>query len=263
MRKWFPLAAASVVCLAAVAVPVAALQDEKKKIKDNAKMEKELSDLQAQRAKLDSRIRELRRSMGRNDEDRVIRLRDGDLNPEVRIEIKKAMEEAHKATRDVLKNMPEIREKIRAEIKAEGGKDLTPEQHKQIEKALESAHIAVEESLKNLPDIGGIIDKELRILKDKDGNFTVKEGKMSPEERERFRKSMEEMGSKMREKMKDFKVSVPRFREFNSDRGEGNSALRKEMEDLRREMQRLRDEIRTKQGDKNKPDTDTDSFDIL
>ncbi len=258
MRNWFPLAAVCVAGLGALAIPVAALQDAKQKNKDNAKMEKELSDLQAQRAKLDARIRDLRRNMGRSDEDSVIRFRDGDLNPEVRLEIKKAMEEAHKATRDVLKNMPEIREKIRAEIKAEGGKDLTPEQHKQIEKALESAHIAVEESLKNLPDIGGIIDKEMRIFKDKDGNFNFKDGKMSPEEREKFRKSMEDMGAKMRERMKDLKVNVPRIRELNADRGEGNSELRREMQELRREMQRLREEVQSKQGDRKKPEMELD-----
>src|SRR5205085_11063452 len=39
-------------CLATVAVPVAALQDEKNRDRDRAKMERELSDLQSQRAKL-------------------------------------------------------------------------------------------------------------------------------------------------------------------------------------------------------------------
>ena len=262
MRKWIPLAAASAACLAAVAVPVAALQDDKNKEKDKAKMEKELGDLQSQRAKLDSRIRDIRRNLGRNDDERVIRLKDGDLKPEVRIEIKKAMEEAHKATRDVLKNMPELREKIRAEIKAEHGKDLTPEQHEQIEKAIEGAHKAVEESLKNLPDIAGIVDKELHIFADKDGRIIRKDGKMSPEEREKFRKSMEDMGVRMRERMKDLKdlkIDVPRFREFGG--GEGNSELRKEMQELRREMDRLREEMRSKQGDRKKPDSDT--FEIL
>ena len=44
MRKWIPLAAASAVCLVAVAVPVAALQDEKNRERDRAKMEKELNE---------------------------------------------------------------------------------------------------------------------------------------------------------------------------------------------------------------------------
>src|ERR1051326_6884223 len=246
MRKWIPMAAASAACLAAVAVPVAALQDEKNKERDRAKMEKELSDLQAQRSKLDAKIRDVRRHLGRSDEDRVIRFKDGDLNPEVRLEVKKEMEDAPKATRDFLKNMPELREKIRAEIKAEHGKDLTPEQRIEVERAIEGAHKAVEESLKNLPDIAGIVDKELHIFADKDGKIIRKEGKMSPEERERFRKSMEDMGARMREKMKDLKVTVPRIREF--DGNEGNSELRREMQELRREMDRLREEIRNQQG---------------
>ena len=66
------------------------------------------------------------------------------------------------------------------------------------------------------------------------------------------------MGSKMRERMKDLKVNVPRIREFNLDRGEGSSELRREMQELRREMERLREEVRDKQGDRKKPDLDTD-----
>src|SRR5207244_3051204 len=133
MRNWLALGAISAACLVALAAPVAAVQDkDERSAQERTKAEKELRDLESQREKLDSKIREIRRSLGR---DRQLRI-----------------------DRDVTVPRVEVREL----------KGLTEEQRKEVEKAMELAHKSVRDSLKNLPDnivipdISGIVDKELR-----------------------------------------------------------------------------------------------------
>src|SRR5258708_1392536 len=109
--------------LGAIAVPIAAQQaKDEKSPQDKARIEKELSDLEGQGTKLDSRIRDLQRQLGR--EDRVIRVRDGG----------------------------ELKAFVMPRIEIERNKNLTQEQQTEVKRAMEQAHRAVEEAMRNLPD---------------------------------------------------------------------------------------------------------------
>jgi len=227
MRTWLALGAVSAAFVFALAVPVAmAQQKDEKSQQDRAKSERELRDLESQREKLDSRIRELRRGLGR---DRDIRIDRNITIPKV-----------------------ELREL----------KGLSDDQRREVERAMEEARKSVHEALKNLPneihipDVSGIVDKQLRIFVDKDGKVTRSEGKLSDEDREKLHKSLDKMREKLKDNnanlrlhMEELHKNLPNFRSFGFGERGVSSDLRKEMQELRREMEKLRDEVRKKKGE--------------
>ncbi len=225
MRTWLALGAVSAAFVCALAVPVAmAQQKDEKSSQDRVKSERELRDLESQRDKLDTRIRELRRGLGRDREIRIER----NVVPKV-----------------------EIREL----------KGLSEDQRREVERAMEEARKSVHEALKNLPneihipDVSGIVDKSLRLYIDKDGKVIRSEGKMSDEEREKLRKSLEKMREKLKDNnanlrihMEELHKNLPNIRAFGLGESGNNGELRKEMEELRREIRELRDEVKKKKG---------------
>src|SRR5207249_165764 len=79
-----------------------------------SRMEQELKELEGQREKITSRIRELRRQLGRDEDVRVLRVGPGKgefkgLTDEQRIEIERAVEKSHRAVEEALKNIPDVR----------------------------------------------------------------------------------------------------------------------------------------------------------
>src|SRR5437588_12344368 len=112
MRMLIGLTAAAAVCVVALAVPVRALQKDEKSAQDREKIERELRDLQNQQSKLNSRIRDLRRQLGRSEDIRVVTPRialhslEG-LSDDQRRAVARAMDEAHRAMRESLKQPPD------------------------------------------------------------------------------------------------------------------------------------------------------------
>src|SRR5437773_134344 len=122
MRNWVVVPALLGVGLAALALPMVAQDDplakearEGQVDKDRAKVEKQLAEMEAQRAKLDSQIRDLRRKLGRSPRAEVrvsprIELRDlNGATPETRVEVERALQQAHRAVAEALKNVPDVK----------------------------------------------------------------------------------------------------------------------------------------------------------
>jgi hypothetical protein len=238
MKLWTVAGVATALVVGGIAVGLAA-DDEgqaKEKDQDKAKVERELKDLEGQREKLNSKIRDLRRKLGRGEETRVFI--DG--------------------------NEPKV---FKFDKNFGDWKGLSEEQRKEVEKAMEHAHKAVEEAMKNLPDmkklipdIDGIIEKSLKAVPDAE---SLHWDKLSPEEREKVKRSLDSAKEKMRmsreemrKHMEEMRKNMPKMQEFRFNRGEGDPGLRKELEELRAEMRELREQMRRELGkDKSKPES--------
>jgi hypothetical protein len=255
MRKWCIAAAIVAVCGGLAAVPILA-QEKEKGDRDNARIERELESLEAQREKIDARIRDLRRQMGRRDNDVRVETRSRnlkDLSPEQRKEVEKAIEDAHRAVRESLKNLPDIDAHVKAFA---------------------------------IPDI----KEHMKVFALPDGKFE----NMSPEEQKKFELHMKEfgekmgrMGEEMAKKFQNFKFDFdgsdmkvlkgdgpsprilriprdgkdqPEIRVLRPRRGGSDDDTQREIEELRRELRELREEMRKSRGGKT---TGTESvFDL-
>src|SRR5437870_799069 len=115
MRAWKVAAAAGLVLLGGAGVRLAfADGPQAKGDQDRSKVERELRDLEGQREKITSRIRELRKQLGRDEDVRVLRLGPGagefkGLSEEQRIEVERAMKHAHEAVGEALRNLPDVK----------------------------------------------------------------------------------------------------------------------------------------------------------
>jgi len=186
---------------------------------DRTRMEKELADLESQREKLTEKIRAIKRKMGAPE----IMIRrgggNGELTPEVRVEVERALESAHKATREALKSIPDMK--------------------------------GLHERILAIPDMKDLHDKIMKIYVEPDGKVHKFDSSMSAEEKAKFEKEMQSLRAKFKDR--EF-LMAPRVRAFGD--GGGNSDLRAEMDKLRAEMQRMREEFR--RSKESKPINDSD-----
>jgi DNA repair exonuclease SbcCD ATPase subunit len=245
---------------ALLAVPLFAFarpDDDKSDDKDKAQARKELKDLEEQRAKLDSRIRDLRKKAG----------------------------------------LPGGRAFVWEDGKAFAFPGGEGEHSIVIEKALGDAHKAVEEAMKNMPkhfenfnfnwdDKDG---KAFKLWVDKDGKSHKWDSQMSDEDKKKFKLEMEKMQSELRENLKglkDLKIDVPEIHAFSDDKdgsvriitprtnvrprivtpeyriveprvrggGDDSRELRDEIRSLRDEVEKLRDEVKRGRGKSTNPD---------
>ena len=265
MRKWCIVAGVVAVCAGMAAVPILA-QDKEKGDRDNARIERELESLEAQRDKIDARIRDLRRQMGRRDSDvRVEKRNLKDLSPEQRKEVEKAIDEAHRAVRESLKNLPNVK----AFAVPDGKAFVMPD---------------IKEHFKVFTDPE--FKEHFKVFATPDGKFEH----MTPEQQRKFELHMKEfgekmgrMGEEMGKKFQNFKFDSdgPDVRVFKGDGpnarvfrlaprdgknapevrvlrpGDGDSSMRRELEDLRRELRELREEIRKNRGGKTTSTTES------
>jgi hypothetical protein len=205
------LMAASLCGLAALPLAQAS-QDKPASKQDREKMEKELDDLEGQRAKLDSRIRELRKQLGRETKEIELKEITG-ITAEQKREIERAVAVATRAAAEATKNLPDV-------------------------KAL-------------IPDIEKITEESIRLRLDEAGKLFKDGRELNPQEAEEMRARMKEMGARMKERSEEMRSRAGRrpeslrFEEFaRATRGAQNPELRAENEVLRAEMRQLRAEMR-------------------
>lgn len=250
MRTWMTLSAALAVGVGAVAVAqvaqttvrsadepevtvVAQSQADRYRNKSDAEIEK----LEAQRAEIDAKLRELRRQSTRSRVRTYVTPRI--ITPE------------GVAPNIVIPPIPQL---------APGTlNNLSPDQRREVERALEEANRAVQEAMRTLrenrvaiPDLKGLNDKNFRLFTSPDGQNKAFQFYWSPEDRAKFEKDMQKMREDLRDQMRTFK-SVPPvpatpaqpFLYRSAPVAPGTDAgLRAEIEELRREVQSLRDELR-------------------
>jgi hypothetical protein len=234
--------------------------DDSKSSQDREKVERELKDLQEQRAKIDDRIRVLRRQSTRNGL-RALTVPDGSGRVQV-----------WTVPDGKLKEM----------------KDLTPEQRKRVEEAMAEAKRALEKARKELPegfvmpDIEGLLDNSLRWRALTPGNVYVAP---QPFDSKEFREQMQKMREDVRKNMDAYRLAVPRVYAVPPStsvrpvvpavpaipaipavppatiyRGGSSPELREEIRALRRELDQLRDEIRRDRGTKKESDDRKSKF---
>jgi hypothetical protein len=268
MRKWFTPVMAVAGC-ALLAVPLFAFartDDDKNDDKDKAQARRELKDLEEQRAKLDSRIRDLRKRAGLPSV-RGFTFNDGEVNEIPGLEgdhhiiVEKALGDAHRAVEEAMKNMPKNFENF---------KDF--------------------ENFKNFnfnfDDKDG---KAFKLWVDKDGKTHKWDSQMSEEDKRKFKQEMEKMQSELRENLKglkDLKIDIPEIHAFSDDKdgsvriitprtnvrprivtpeyriaeprvrggGDDSRELRDEIRSLRDEVEKLRDEVKRGRGKSTNPD---------
>lgn len=221
--------------------------DDAKSAQDREKVERELKDLQDQRAKIDDRIRELRRQSGRNTL-RALTIPDGKGRTQVW-------------------TFPDAKSFYFSDGKLKEMKELTPEQRKRVEEAMAEAKRALEKARKELPEgytlpnVEGLLDNALRLRALTPGNVYVAP---QPFDSKAFRDQMEKMREDIRKNMDAYRLVVPKvyavppattirpaipavppaplFRDGSSPE------LRNEIRELRRELDQLREEIRRDRG---------------
>jgi hypothetical protein len=268
--------AAGVACSVALAKPLLALDgpDEPKvevnvvTQQDNPKVDRELADLEAQRTKIDQKIRELRRQSGRAGSYRVITPGTGNI---------------------VIPSIP--RTPTAPRYIGPGAQGNPEEWHRVAEKAMEEARRAMEQAFKDMPKGAWVLPRDgrsfvfpkgdvapgTRVYVDKDGKILRSDEAMSPAEREKMRKALDEMREKMRTFSQQWKsdgkgqsfnfnfdeknlpgftrvapatpaapgrVATPRV--FTSPRVYTTPSpdVRNEVRELRNEVQQLREELR-------------------
>ncbi len=277
--------AAGVACSVALAKPLLALDgpDEPKvevqvNTQDNAKIDKELADLQAQRAKIDQKIRELRRKSGRAGGYTVITPGTPGVPGTITIP------SAPRAL--TIPSTPRVLTAPRY-IGPDGSNGNPEEWHRIAEKALEEARKAMEQAFKDMPKGAWVLPKDgrtfvfpkgeavvtpgTRVWVDKDGKVLRSDEAMSPAEREKMRKALDEMREKMRTFSQQWK-SDGKGKSFNFNFDEKNLPgftrvapatpaapgrvtapriyttpspdVRNEVRELRNEVQQLREELR-------------------
>lgn len=224
MRKWIVLGAAvAVIAAGAMAVASPGGQDTKSSDQDRAKVQKELDELMAQRAKLDARIRELRRQSGRSPYIVAPRIELKEMTPDQRKEVEKALSEAKRALEEARKSLPE------------GQRAL-------------------------VPDMSGILDNSVRLWVSPNGFNGNLDGAWSPEQREEFRKSMESMREQLRKQRDEMRTLViPRIEMSRpSLRGDRDADMRSEINRLQRELDALKSRYERNQREKleTKPQSD-------
>jgi hypothetical protein len=268
--------AVGVACSVTLAKPLLALDgpDEPKvEVKvvtqqDNPKVDKELADLEAQRAKIDQKIRELRRQSGRAGY-RVITPGAPGVPGTVTIP-----------------SAPRTR--TAPLFVGPGAPGANSEEwHRVAEKAMEEARRAMEQAFKDMPKGAWVLPKDgrtfvfpkgdaavapgTRVYVDKDGKILRSDEAMSPAEREQMRKAMEQVREQMRTFSQQWK-SGANGQNFNFKFDEKNLPgftrvapvapaapgrvtaprvyttpspdVRNEVRELRNEVQQLREELR-------------------
>ena len=252
-------AALLVTCAGAAVIAQTAATDDAKTQQDRQKVGRELKDLEEQRAKLDSRIRELRRSELRELHDSARVRAYGDANGKLHVLTAPGSGSFYFSDGN-LKQM----------------KDLTPEQRKHVEEALAEARKALEKVKGELPegfvipDIEGLLNNSMRMRTLAPGNVYVAPKAWDSRE---FREQMEKMQDTIRQNVQTWRnvaphvwtvppttvvpaipgtpggpgvrVVPPAMRSRDND-----PELRDEIRELRRELEQLRDEMRRDHGTK-------------
>jgi len=266
--------AAGVACSVALAKPLLALDgpDEPKvevqvNTQDNGKVDRELADLETQRAKIDQKIRELRRKTGRAGGYTVITPGTPGATGTITI--------------PAIPHVPSAPRYI-----GPGGQGGNPEEwHRVAEKAMEEARRAMEQAFKDMPKGAWVLPKDgrtfvfpkgdvapgARVWVDKDGKVLRSDEAMSPAEREKMRKAMDQVREQMRTFSQQWK-SGANGQNFNFKFDEKNLPgftrvapatpaapgrvtspriyttpspdVRNEVRELRNEVQQLREELR-------------------
>lgn len=285
MRVWHVAAAVAALGIVGATIPFAAADEpqEKKAEQDKGRAERELKELHAQREKIDSRIRELSKQLGREeDEVRVFKFKPGDgefkgLTKEHHAQIEKAIRSAHESIEKsglTKEHHAEIERAIKEAHAAIEKSGLSKERHAEIEKAMKLAHEAIGKSIKNMPDLKVIgpdkfLDKEdFKVFVEKDGK-SLHFDKLSPEQRDKIKRDMSELrekmkgrGEELRLRAEELRKSAPGDRVLRIQPREGDSDLRREMEFLREELRQLREELRRELRNRGSNPT-SDSFEVL
>jgi hypothetical protein len=300
MRTWLAAVGFLAVGGSALAVPLlAGDDDDTKKPEDKARIERELRDLEEQRARVDARIRELRRQGSRAESLRVIRpgtgeavtiprfnfnFDDKNLSEEQRREIRRAMEQAHKAVEEAMKNVPKGQNFVFSD------KDFVIPRVEALRslKGLEGLESLKElRGLEGLEALKGAKGNSVRVYVDKDGKTRKFEGPMTQEERDFIKRDMGKLKAEIRNwtdggnsRVVIPRIEIPRIQVSPTtpptvytvparprtrvevvpstprvqvvpsvprtyiERDGGNAELRSEIRRLREEVERLRDEVR-------------------
>lgn len=261
MNKTVIAVGAGLLILSGLAAVGQSGKDDVKDDQDRAKIEKELRDLENERAKLDARIGELRGRVG----SRVRRMRVLPDN-ENRVEVR--TENGH--TR-VYRN-GKITEELNLDNTPQG-KELTPEQRKEVDEAMQQAHKAMEEARRAvekaqkdlppgfvMPDVEGIVGDAMRnsfrVFTGPDGAHAYSFATpMKPEDAAKMHEWADKLKDQIREDVHSRVlvnppvVTIPRnapMRPFTvtpAPRAGDNAELRREIRELRDEIERLRDEM--------------------
>ncbi len=219
--------------------------------KDQAKQEKELAELEAQKARLETRIKELRKKSGKTEE-RSIEIRRSNSNDgggpnaeQIHKIVEEAMKTAHKAMEEAMKNMP----KGNFVFSDDNVITVTPDG----------------KSTKVAPGVRR--EGQIKIMTDGDSNVFNFNDKMSAEDKAKFKAAMDEMHKSMKNMKFDIKM----------DREEGVRGLpvappipgqpriiapfrtkilneddtRSEIKKLHEEVEKLREEVKKQQEKKS------------
>ncbi len=123
---------------------------------DRARTERQLRDLEDQRAKLDDQIRTLRRQLRRDEPGVTVtpRVERRELTPEIREEIDRAMAQARKAQEDAMKALRDSRAfgpdgSLRL-YTTPNGQGMTPEQREQLRKQMQELRANLRNNLQGL-----------------------------------------------------------------------------------------------------------------
>ncbi len=231
----------------------AAAPDDAKSLQDREKVQKELRELESQRAKIDSRIGELRRQAGRG------------------------------ATRTFIYNdrkaqffgVPGDHGFLFSDGNVQGLKELSAEQRKKVDEAMTEARKALEKAKMDLPegfvlpDIDGIVGNSLRFHALPNGRSlelltpALLDKEKMKEQIDRLRRMPKSNAEVYRNYVTPRVYTTPGIPAVPAMPGsplyrEGSQDLRNEVRELRQEVERLRGEIRRDRGGKkDRNDTKT------